>query len=111
MTASLISTIALFAGSFSPNIETVIVLVGVVGGLAVSINVLGAFVVVSWIFADRRKMALGILTLGATLGQVMMPPIANALIVQYTWSGAMIVLSSIATLNCLPCGLLIRYSE
>ncbi|XP_053392390.1 monocarboxylate transporter 3-like [Mercenaria mercenaria] len=111
MAASVVAGVAMACGSLARDIGTVIALVGVVMGTFTSVNVLSTSIVINWTFTDNRKFALGILTIGATIGQTAMPYIADALIEAYSWNGCLFILSAITYLNCIPCGLIIHYSK
>lgn len=109
--ASLTTGIAVACASLARDIGTVIALVGVIAGLFVSVNIISSSIVINWTFADNRKFALSILTFGASIGQTVLPYIADAVIEEYSWSGAFLILSAVAYLNCIPCGLIIYYSK
>ena len=68
---------------------------------------LGGFIVVSWIFYKDPGFPLVCLTIGSSVGQFVLPALYELLIATYTWSGAFLVVSSIA-LQCLPFGLIIH---
>ena len=108
--ASLIAWLAFFASSFAPNVPTIIALIGVIGGLAMCINYLSAFVSIGWTFRENRKSALALLTMGWTIGQIAYPYIAQYLVEKISWNGTFIILSGFI-LNCIPCGLLLHYSK
>ena len=108
--ASLIGGVALLASSFAPNVPTLIALVGVIGGLSMCIVYLSIYVTVGWTFAENRKTALALLTIGWTIGQMVFPYIAELLVEYLNWNGSFVILSGLI-LNCLPCGLLIHKSK
>lgn len=109
--ASILSGTACACGSLARDIGTVIALVGVISGLFTSVYIIAAYTIVNWTFVGNRKFALGILTFGSTIGQTIYPYIANALIELYSWEGCLLILSAIAFLNGIPCGLVIYYSK
>ena len=110
MIASLVSGIAFFVSSFATNVPMLIALIGVIGGLAMCINFLAAYVTIGWTFHSNRKFILGILTFGWTVGQIAFPYVSAYLIDQFRWNGSLIILSALI-LNCLPCGLLFLTSR
>ncbi|XP_053392243.1 monocarboxylate transporter 3-like [Mercenaria mercenaria] len=111
MAAAAFAAVAMACGSLASDIGTVIALVGVVTALFASVNILVSSIVINWTFVNNRKFALGILTLGSTIGQTAMPYIADALIEAYSWSGCLLILSALAYLNSIPCGIIIHFSK
>ncbi|XP_053379321.1 monocarboxylate transporter 13-like [Mercenaria mercenaria] len=111
MAASVAACVAMACGSLARDIGTVIALVGVVTGLFASVHILVSSIVINWTFVNNRQFALGILTLGSTIGQTAMPYITDALMEAYSWSGCLLILSAITFLNSIPCGLIIHYSK
>jgi MFS family permease len=110
MIASALGGLALFFSAFSVNIYMVIVLVGFVGGMAMSINYLCAFVAVGWMFVSNRRSALAFLTMATAVGQTLLPNLANYLINVYGWTGTFMVAGGLV-LNSIPCGLLLHFSQ
>ena len=108
--ASFIAGMAFFASSFAPNVPTLIVLIGVVGGLSMCVNYLSAFVSIGWTFQKNKKSVLALLTIGWTIGQTSFPYIAQYLMESLRWNGSLIILSAII-LNCIPCGLVLHKSR
>lgn len=102
--------LAYVASSFAPNVPTLIALIGVIAGAAMSIPFLSAFITVGWSFKGNRKTVLAVLTLGSTAGQMSFPYIAQFLVDNFRWNGSLLLLSGII-LNCVPCGLLLHMSR
>ena len=92
------------------NIWTVVALVGVVGGLAASVAIIAAAMVVNWTFTGSRKAALSALTMGAAAAQVVMPYVTDALINQFGWRGCLLIIGGLY-LNAVVGGLLIHFSK
>lgn len=110
MIASTISSISVFFSAFSVNIYMIIILVGVIGGLAMSVSYLSGFIAVGWTFITSRRSALSFLTMATAVAQVFLPNVAEFLISQYSWSG-LFMISGGLMLNCLPCGLILHLSR
>lgn len=110
MIASLIAGMAFFASSFAPNVPTLIALVGAVGGLSMCIVYLSVYVTIGWTFAENRKTALALLTIGWAVGQIIFPVITQFLVEYLSWNGSFVILSGLI-LNCIPGGLLIHTSK
>ena len=108
--AAFIAALAFFASSFAPNVPTLIVLIGVIGGITMGVNYLSAFITVSWMFREDRKTALGLLTMGWAFGQITFPYVSQYLLEAYRWNGSFIIMSGII-LNCVPCGILMHKSR
>ena len=102
--ASSIAGLAYIASSFAPNVPTLIVLIGVVAGSAMSINFLSAFITVGWTFPGNTKTALAFLMLGSTAGQMSFPYISQFLVDYFYWNGSFVILGAFI-LNSIPCGL------
>ena len=110
MIASLISGLAFFASSFATNVPILIALIGIIGGTAMCVNFLAAYVVVGWTFQENKKFVLGILTFGWTTGQISFPYLAGYLLDELSWNGSFVILSGLI-FNCIPCGLLLYISR
>lgn len=108
--AGIVSTLCFLLSAWSVNIFMVIILVGVIGGLSMSVSYLGAFVAVGWTFNKQRKPALAALTVAVALSQAVSPNIISALIDAFGWNGAMIITSGLM-LNTVPCGLFLLTSK
>ena len=110
MTASVCGSLALVISSLSPSIYMVIVFIGLIGGLAMSVNYLSAFVAVGATFQSHRKTALAVLTMATAVGQTLLPYMVETLVAQYGWTGACIIAGGLM-LNSLPCGLILYTSR
>ncbi|XP_052791158.1 monocarboxylate transporter 2-like [Mya arenaria] len=92
------------------NIWVVLVLVGIIGGLSVSVSCLSAAIVVNWTFGENRRVALSVLTLGSALAQTTLPFLTNFLIDQYGWRGCLLILGGLF-LNSAVFGFVIHLSK
>ena len=92
--------------SIATNIPTIIVLVGILSGGAFGILYMAPFVVAGDVFGKNKKAVIGFVSIGSSLGQFTMSFLMEYCIEEYTWSGAMFILSA-ACLNAIPCGMLL----
>jgi len=75
-------------------------------GLALAGNVAGQTLAAKW-FRGRRGFAVGIVTIGTSLGGFIMPPLSTWLITTYDWRQACVILACIAAIAVVPTTLLI----
>jgi len=68
---------------------------------------LPSVVMVGYYFERRRGIAAGVACSGAGFGLLALAPLAAFLVAEYTWKGALTVLSGVS-LNCLVWGALMR---
>lgn len=90
-----ISTIGLFLSTFSPTLEVMILLYGVVGGCGFGLIYLPAIVMVGYYFDRRRAFATGIAVCGSGIGGFVFAPMCVFLLEIYGWKGAMWIISGI----------------
>ncbi|XP_053381918.1 monocarboxylate transporter 2-like [Mercenaria mercenaria] len=107
---SLLGCLGFVTSSFARNFQTIIVCTGVITGTGVSIGSLAPFVVVGMIYNEDPGFQLALLAVSGSLGQMTVPMVYEAFLTYYHWSGAFVLLASIA-LHGVPCGLLIYYSR
>ena len=107
---SLIGGLAIFASAFAPNVPTLIVLIGLVGGISLCVVFLSTYFTVSRVFLRNTKFYLAIVSIGWTLGQMIFPTFTDFLVQEFKWNGSLIMLSGII-FNGTPCGLLFYTSR
>ena len=107
---SLTGGLAVFASAFAPNVPTLIVLIGLVGGISLCVVFLSTYFTVSRMFQKNTKFYLAIVSIGWTLGPMIFPTFTDLLVREFKWSGSLIILSGII-LNGIPCGLLFYTSR
>ena len=74
------------------------------GGLALSGSIPGQTLAAKW-FRGRRGFAVGVVTVGTSLGGFIMPPLTTYLIATSGWRSACLVLSVIAAIGIIPLAL------
>ncbi|GBM02696.1 hypothetical protein AVEN_258980-1 [Araneus ventricosus] len=92
---------------FAENIETVIVLWGVVYGLGFGLSSLLLPVIITQHFVKRRATAISLVYVGSYVGFSFLPSIADLLIHIYGLSGTYLFLSGFL-LHCVPLSMLLR---
>ena len=109
MVASAVAGLSYITSSFAQNVPTLIALIGVVAGSAMSVNFLSAFITIGRTFPSSTKTALAFLMLGSTGGQISFPYISQFLVNYFYWDGSLVILGAFI-LNSIPCGLIIYSS-
>ncbi|XP_048249886.1 monocarboxylate transporter 12-like [Haliotis rufescens] len=104
---TLLSTIGFVTSMFAPNVETLIITYGVIGGIGFSMVFLPAIIIVGLYFNKKRAIATGIATSGSGVGTFAYAHICDRLLHAYDWRGTVLILSGFV-LNCVVCGFLFR---
>ncbi|XP_052805374.1 monocarboxylate transporter 12-like isoform X2 [Mya arenaria] len=107
MVGGVVTSVSFFLCTFSPNVETMIVLYGLCGGIGFGLMYLPAIVMVGYYFDKRRALATGIAVCGSGIGSFVFAPLSEYLLSQYSWKGAMWIISAIS-LNGFVCAALYR---
>ncbi|XP_033759184.1 monocarboxylate transporter 12-like [Pecten maximus] len=95
ISGAFVSSIGLFLSTFSPTLDVMIILYGVVGGSGFGLIYLPAIVMVGYYFDKRRAFATGIAVCGSGIGGFVFAPLCVFLLETYGWQGAMWVISGI----------------
>lgn len=104
---SIISTIAFVLSIFSPTVNWLMLLYGVMGGIGFGLIYLPAVVCVGYYFETKRSLATGIAVCGSGVGTFAFAPLADLLLQEYGWRGANLILAGFI-LNCVLFGALMR---
>ncbi|XP_045207943.2 monocarboxylate transporter 3-like [Mercenaria mercenaria] len=107
---ALLSAVSFFACTWSPNVQVMIILYGLLGGAGLGLLYLPSIVTVGHYFKKRRALATGIAVCGSGIGGFVFAPLSEFLIEKYTWKGAMWIISAIV-LNGIPIAILLRPLE
>ncbi|XP_045182836.2 monocarboxylate transporter 13-like [Mercenaria mercenaria] len=110
MFGGLVGCIGMFVCAFARGLILIILCTGIVAGTAFGLCYLAAFVTVGWMFKNSASFFLICLMAGISIGQFILPLLFESFISQYSWSGAFILVSAVS-LNCIPGGLTIHYSD
>ena len=102
LVGSLISSVAIFASSYSSSLTMLLLTYGVMGGVGLGLMYAPAVVTVGQYFTRRLNLATGICVCGSGAGTFLFAPIASGLISSYGWRGSNRVMAAF----CLLCSLL-----
>ncbi|XP_038222663.1 monocarboxylate transporter 12 [Zerene cesonia] len=104
---AMLSAVCVVISAFANNVTTLIFTIGVGTGVGFGLIYLPAIVSVTVWFERYRSLATGIAVCGSGLGTFLFAPITSALISNYGWRGAMVIIGAFI-LNCIPLGLMFR---
>ena len=90
----MVSGVGFFVSAWAPNVVSLIVLFGVVAGTGLGLMYVPAIVAVGMYFDKRRAMATGFVCSGSGAGTFLLAPLAQVLIDQIQWQGAIKVIYS-----------------
>lgn len=107
ITGAVLSGVAFFVSAYSPNVISLIVMFGVVAGTGLGLMYVPAIVAVGMYFDKRRAMATGFVCSGSGAGTFLLAPLAQFLIDQIEWQGAIKVFAAMC-LGCSVCGLIMK---
>ncbi|XP_069107402.1 monocarboxylate transporter 12-like [Argopecten irradians] len=98
ISGSVLFSLGLFLSAFSPNLDVMILLYGVVGGVGFGLMYIPSLVMVGGYFEKRRALATGIAMCGTGIGNFVFAPVYEMLLREYGWRGTLWIMSAI-TLN------------
>jgi len=101
---SLISSLAIFASSFSTSLPTLIITYGILGGVGIGLIYVPAVVAVGEYFSSRLSLATGICVTGSGVGTIVFAPFSTWLVDNYGWRGCNRVMAVLCA-TCSLCGL------
>ncbi|XP_033726566.1 LOW QUALITY PROTEIN: monocarboxylate transporter 12-B-like [Pecten maximus] len=91
----IVASVGLFLSTFSPNLDVMILLYGIVSGAGFGLVYTPSVVIVGHYFNKRRALATGIAVCGSGIGGFVFAPLSVLLIETYAWKGALWILSAI----------------
>lgn len=103
----LITSVGLLISSFARSVEVMAISYGVIAGFGLSFVYVPASVIPSFWFEKKRSFVTGIAKSGTGIGTFAMAPLMEYLIYEFSWRGALLILSGI-TLNLVFFGALFR---
>ncbi|GFR60031.1 monocarboxylate transporter 5 [Elysia marginata] len=86
---------AIFLSAFATSIYSLMVLIGVIGGVGIGMYSLPSLSIISLYFDKRRPLALANVMSGTALGNFLYPPFLTWLEDQMHWRGALIIMSGL----------------
>ncbi|KAK3777079.1 hypothetical protein RRG08_008925 [Elysia crispata] len=107
---AVISALGFFASCFVTSVYALIAFVGAVSGLGQGMQYLPSLALIPFYFQKKRSFAMGIAMSGSGVGTFLYPTFLIWLEEQYTWRGAMLIVSGLI-LNVAVCGALLRPLE
>lgn len=107
---SIIGCIAFVLSIFSPDVNTLMITYGVMGGIGFGLIYLPAVVCVGYYFETKRSLATGIAVCGSGFGTFAFAPLATILLENFGWRGANLILAGLI-LNCAVFGAMMRPLE
>ncbi|XP_013415266.1 monocarboxylate transporter 4-like [Lingula anatina] len=84
------------ASFFAKSCAFLIASFGIVTGAGLIISYLAVQVSVAYYFQERRPFAMAFIQVGSSVGQVVVAPLTHYFVDEYTWRGAMLLLSAIS---------------
>ena len=103
----LIAAVGFILSSFANSIELLCFTFGIVAGFGLSMVYVPAVVIVAYYFEKQRAFATGIAVAGSGIGTIVIAPLSERLIEQYSWKGAVLIIGGIM-LNICACGAVFR---
>ncbi|GFO32962.1 monocarboxylate transporter 12 [Plakobranchus ocellatus] len=107
---TLVSTMAFILASQSTTITMLILTYGVMGGFGLGMMYLPCIVIVGYYFERRRGLANGLAVSGSGMGTFAFSPLAEYLLSEYNWQGALLIIAGLIFNGCI-CGILMRPLE
>ncbi|XP_033728182.1 monocarboxylate transporter 12-like [Pecten maximus] len=95
MVGAVVASLGLFLSTFSPNLDIMILLYGIVAGTGFGLVYGPSILIVSYYFNRRRALATGIAVCGSGIGGFVFAPLGALLLEMYGWKGAMWIISAI----------------
>ncbi|CAN2387154.1 Solute carrier family 16 member 13, partial [Pristimantis euphronides] len=105
-----LSSLGMFFASFSTELYQLYLSIGVVSGLGWALIFSPSMAAVTCYFSRRRSLAAGFVLTGVGVFSFALTPLLQYLVEEYSWRGAMLLLSGVA-LHSVPCGALLHASS
>lgn len=99
---AVLSSLAIFTSTFSPNVYLLMVLYGALGGFGLGLMYVPAVTAVGYWFEKKRSLVTGISTCGSGFGTIVFAPVVTALVTRLGWQWCNRVVAGF----CLLCTLL-----
>lgn len=99
MSGAVISSLAVFMSSYSPNVGVLMLLYGVLGGLGLGFMYVPSVVAVGYWFEKRRALVSGIAVCGTGVGTFLFAPLVTYLEETVKWQSTIKILGGL----CLTC--------
>ncbi|KAM9311162.1 monocarboxylate transporter 13-like [Gastrophryne carolinensis] len=106
MVGGLLSSLGMFGASFSSSLYQLYLSIGGLSGLGWALIFSPSMASVTCHFSGRRSLAAGFVLTGVGLFSFVLTPLLQYLVEEFSWQGAMLLLSGVA-LHSVPCGALL----
>ncbi|XP_074645850.1 monocarboxylate transporter 12-like [Tubulanus polymorphus] len=80
---------------FATSVEFLCFTIGLIGSVGLAMCYLSSIVSVSFYFDKRRGLATGLAVCGSGIGTLVFAPLIEAMLVQYSWRGSLLLISGI----------------
>lgn len=107
---SIIAGVAMGLSTLCPNIDVLLWVYGILGGIGCGMMYLPAVVCVGYYFESKRSLATGIAVCGSGVGTFVFAPVASILVSSYGWKNTNLVIGGLA-LSCVVFGALMKPLE
>ncbi|KAM4039681.1 monocarboxylate transporter 13 isoform 1-T2 [Anomaloglossus baeobatrachus] len=107
MLGGFLSSLGLFLASLSTELYQLYLSIGGVSGLGWALIFSPSMAAVTSYFSHRRSLATGFVLTGVGVFSFALTPLLQYLVEEYSWCGAMLLLSGVA-LHSVPCGALLQ---
>ncbi|XP_029640968.1 monocarboxylate transporter 4-like [Octopus sinensis] len=92
---SVLATIGFAASAFAPQIYYIIVLIGIIGGIGISLLTISSFAAIPIYFKDNQNAAVAFTSTGTGVGSVVWPLVMTQFIKEYNWGGNYLLVGGI----------------
>ena len=101
ISGAMISSIALFLSTMSPNVIFLMIIYGIIGGFGAGMIYLTSIIIVGYYFESKRALATGIAVCGTGVGSIIVPPLANHIFTHFDSLTSVIMLFGGMFLSCI----------
>mgnify|MGYP001305187098 FL=1 len=108
ISGAMISSIALFLSTMSPNVIFLMIIYGIIGGFGAGMIYLTSIIIVGYYFESKRALATGIAVCGTGVGSIIVPPLANHIFTHFGSLTSIITLFGGMFLSCIIFGCLMK---
>ena len=108
ISGGIISSIALFLSTMSPNVIFLMIIYGIIGGFGAGMIYLTSIIIVGYYFESKRALATGIAVCGTGVGSIIVPPLSNHIFTHFDSLTSVIMLFGGMFLSCIIFGCLMK---
>ena len=108
ISGAIISCVALFLSTMSPNVISLMIIYGIIGGFGAGMIYLTSIIIVGYYFESKRALATGIAVCGTGVGSIIVPPLANHIFAYFDSLTSVIMLFGGMFFSCIIFGCLMK---